>query len=32
LVEAARYAVPGETGCFFPPGGKTSIGSGDRLD
>ena len=28
LVEAARYATPGETGCFFPPARR---GSGDRL-
>jgi len=28
LVEAARYAAPGETGCFFPP---ARHGSGDRL-
>jgi len=27
-VEAARYAAPGETGCFFPP---ARHGSGDRL-
>jgi len=27
-VEAARYAAPGETGCFFPPARN---GSGDRL-
>jgi len=28
LVEAARYAAAGETGCFFPP---ARHGSGDRL-
>ena len=28
LVEAAQYAAPGETGCFFPP---ARYGSGDRL-
>jgi len=28
LVEAARYAAPGETGCFFPP---ARHGSGDCL-
>ena len=28
LVEAARYAAPGEMGCFFP---LARCGSGDRL-